>query len=51
MNVDAEVVVDKLLEQIKQMSKAVAIKDAYMEVLQGDIAKLSAELAKLKKGE
>jgi hypothetical protein len=43
MNVDANIVIDKLGNQIKEMSKALAIKDAQIELLQAEIATLSVK--------
>ena len=43
MEVDANIIIDKLCGQITQMVKAMVIKDAQIELLQGEIAKLSAK--------
>lgn len=43
MDVSGDSVIDKLLEQIKNMAKFIAIKDAQIELLQGEIAKLNAK--------
>ena len=40
MEVDANVVIDKLGNQIKEMAKALAVKDSQIEMLQQEIAKL-----------
>jgi len=42
MNVDANVVIDKLGNQIKEMAKAIAIKEAQIDLLNQEIAKLNA---------
>ena len=41
MDVDANVVIDKLCNQLGQMAKALAVRDAQIELLQKEIAKLS----------
>lgn len=43
MNVDANSVIDKLGNQIKEMAKAIAIKDAQIDLLNAEIAKLNAD--------
>lgn len=43
MEVDADKVINNLCNQIKEMSKAMAIKDAQIELLQQEIAKLGVE--------
>jgi hypothetical protein len=39
MEVDASRVIDNLCEQIKQLSKAIAVKDVQIELLQQEIMK------------
>ena len=41
MDVDANIVIEKLCGQITQMAKAMAIKDAQIEILQKEIIKLN----------
>lgn len=41
MDVDAEAVINNLGDQIKQMSKALAVKDAQIEALVAEISKLN----------
>ncbi|OLN27518.1 hypothetical protein [Desulfosporosinus metallidurans] len=41
MEVNADSVIDNLGNQIKEMSKAIAVKDSQIELLQKEIAKLS----------
>lgn len=43
MEVDADKVINNLCNQIKEMSKAMAIKDAQIELLQQEIFKLGVE--------
>jgi len=43
MEVDANVVIDKLGNQIKEMSKALAVKDSQIELLQQEVAKLNVK--------
>ena len=43
MEVDADKVINNLCNQIREMSKAIAIKDAQIELLQGEIAKLNVK--------
>ena len=43
MEVDANIIIEKLCNQVGQMVKAMAIKDAQIELLQGEIAKLNAK--------
>jgi|GEM_PF-1809587 len=43
MDVDANKVIDKLGEQIKQMSASIAIKDVLIETLQQELAKLNSD--------
>lgn len=43
MNVDANVVIDKLGNQIKEMSKAIAIKESQIELLTAEISRLNAD--------
>jgi hypothetical protein len=43
MEVDANIVIDKLGNQIKEMSKAIAVKDAQIELLQAEVIKLSVK--------
>jgi len=43
MEVDADKVINNLCNQIKEMSKAMAIKDAQIELLQQEVAKLGVE--------
>jgi len=42
VDVDANKVIDKLGDQIKQMATSIAIKDVQIETLQQEIAKKSA---------
>lgn len=42
MDVDANSVIDKLCNQIKEMSKAIAIKDSQIELLQGLLQEANA---------
>lgn len=41
MEVNADSVIDNLGNQIKEMSKIIAVKDSQIELLQKEIAKLS----------
>lgn len=41
MNIDANSVIDKLGNQIKEMAKAIAIKEAQIDLLNAEIAKLN----------
>jgi len=43
MDVDANIVIEKLCSQLGQMAKVLAVKDAQIELLQGEIAKLSVK--------
>lgn len=43
MEVTGDAVIEGLLEQIKQAAKAIAIKDAQIELLQKEIAKLKSQ--------
>lgn len=43
MEINADSVIDKLCEQIKQMSKVIAIKDAQIEQLQQEVMKQSTD--------
>ena len=43
MEVSADKVIDNLCEQIKQMAKALAVKDAQIELLQQKAAKQSTD--------
>lgn len=42
MDVDANSVIDKLCNQIKEMSRAIAVKDVQIELLYQKISELSA---------
>ena len=41
MDVDAQDVIEKLANQIKEMVKLLAIKDCQIEILQKEVAKIS----------
>ena len=41
MDVDANIIIAKLGDQIKQLAIAIAVKDAQIELLQGEIAGLN----------
>jgi len=43
MDVDANKVIEKLGDQIKQMSASIAIKDVQIETLQQELTKLNAD--------
>lgn len=43
MDIDASKVIDNLCEQIKQMAKVLAVKDAQIEMLQQEIKKQSTD--------
>jgi len=43
MNVDANSVIDKLGNQIKEMAKAIAIKESQIELLNAEISRLNAD--------
>ena len=45
MDVDANIIIDKLGDQIKQLATALAIKDAQIELLQKEIVGLKTALA------
>jgi hypothetical protein len=43
LDIDVNAVVDKLGDQIKQMSKSIAVKDAYIESLKRQLAEMKKE--------
>lgn len=43
MDVDANIIISKLGDQIKQLTITMAIRDAQIEILQAEIAKLSVK--------
>ncbi|MFZ3132832.1 MAG: hypothetical protein WA125_17440 [Desulfosporosinus sp.] len=43
MEVSGDSVIDKLLNQIKEMAKVVAVRDAQIELLQQQVAKLNTK--------
>ena len=43
MNIDANTVIDKLGNQIKEMAKAIAIKEAQIDLLNAEIVRFNAD--------
>ena len=44
MDVDANIIINKLGDQVKQLATAIAIKDAQIELLQEEVAGLKTAL-------
>ena len=45
MDVDANIIINKLGDQVKQLVTAIAIKDAQIELLQKEVVELKTALA------